>query len=161
MWKRIYEPQPGFQEAYSTEKMCDEALTPLLKYLQDKKICCPCDSDESAIVKWLKEHTNSEIINFCDKDITKKTAQNIMKKCDIVITDPPFNEDGDSFVSFLKENDLNFIIFGHRKWKDLFGLKEYSIKTHKEPIWEHKLYDGRPYKVVGRWYINIKDKEKK
>ena len=157
MWKKIYEPCPGFQEAYSTKEMCDEALTPLLKYLQDKKICCPVDSDESAIVKWLKENTNSEIINFCNRDITKKTAQTIMKKCDLIITDPPFNEDGEIFVSFLKENELNFIIFGHRKWKDLFGLEEHIIETHRYPVWEHVLIDGRPYKVAGRWYKCIKE----
>lgn len=157
MWKKIYEPHPGFQEAYSTKEMCDEALTPLLNYLQDKKICCPCDSDESAIVKWLKENTNSEIINFCTKDITKKPAQTIMKKCDLVITDPPFNEDGEIFVSFLKENDLNFIIFGHKKWKDLFGLEEHIIETHKAPVWEHILIDGRQYGVIGRWYKCIKE----
>lgn len=157
MWKKIYEPSPGFQEAYSTKEMCDEALTPLLKYLQNKKICCPVDSDESAIVKWLKENTNSEIINFCNRDITKKTAQAIIKKCDIVVTDPPFNEDGEIFVSFLTENDLDFIIFGHRKWKDLFGLEEHIIETHHYPLWEHRLYDGRPYKVVGCWYKYIKE----
>lgn len=156
-WKKIYEPQPGFQEAYSTKKMCDDALTPLIDKLQNKKICCPCDSDESAIVKWLKEHTNSEIINFCTKDITKKPAQLIMKKCDLIITDPPFNEDGEIFVSFLKENDLQFIIFGHRKWKDLFGLEEHFVETHPAPIWEHILHDGRPYKVVGQWYKCIKE----
>lgn len=155
MWKKIYEPQPGFQEAYSTTEMCNEAFTPLIDKLQNKKICCPVDSDESAIVKWLKENTNSEIINFCNKDITKKTAQNIMKKCDIVITDPPFNEDGEIFVSFLKESGLTYLIFGHRKWADLFGLKEHIIETHRYYLWEHKLYDGRPYKVVGCWYTNI------
>ena len=157
MWKKIYEPQPGFQEAYSTKEMCDEALTPLLKYLQDKKICCPCDSNESAIVKWLLENTNSGIINFCTKDITKKPAQDIMKKCDLIVTDPPFNEDGEIFVSFLTENDLQFVIFGHRKWKDLFGLEQHIIETHKVPIWEHVLRDGKPYKVIGQWYKCIKE----
>ena len=156
-WKKIYEPSPGFQEAYSTKEMCDEALKPLLKYLQDKKICCPVDSDESAIVKWLKENTNSEIINFCTKDITKKPAQTIMKKCDLIITDPPFNEDGEIFVSFLKENDLSFVIFGHCEWKDLFGLEEHVIETHPAPLWVHVLRDGRQYKVVGRWYKYIKE----
>ena len=157
MWKRIYEPSPGFQEAYSTTKMCDEALTPLLKYLQDKKICCPCDSDESAIVKWLKENTNSEIINFCNRDITKKTAQNIMKKCDIVITDPPFNEDGEIFIQFLKESDLDYIVFGKLDWEKEFGLDVYYLRKF---IWEHRLYDGRPYNVVGHWYKCIKEEKK-
>lgn len=88
---------------YTQNDKCDEFYTPrygvipLLKYIPKhvKNIWCPCDTEESNIVKVLKEagynvtcsHI-SEGIDFLDQNLTGKAY-------DMIITNPPYSNKDD------------------------------------------------------------------
>lgn len=158
MLKRVYSPtQIGFQEAYSTEEMCEIAFRPIINLLQNKKICCPCDSKNSAIVKWLKKNTNSEIINFCNLDVTGDKAKEKMLGC-LVITDPPFDPRVlEPFVEWLLETKTDFLILSpyyNYDYRTKYPVFEY--KCQDSPKWRHTLIDGSDHYVTGRWISNKK-----
>lgn len=46
-------------EFYTLYEECELIFRPIVKDLMNKKIHCPADSEDSNIVKWLKENTNS------------------------------------------------------------------------------------------------------
>ena len=158
MLKKIYDPhQIGFQEAYSTEEMCEIAFRPIVDLLQDKTICCPCDSKKSAIVKWLSKNTNSKIINFSNLDVNGDKAKERMSGC-LVITDPPFDPRVlEPFVEWLLETKTDFLILSpyyNYDYRTKYPVLEY--KCQESPKWRHTLIDGSDHYVTGRWITNIK-----
>ena len=157
MLPKIYKPGPGFQEAYSTIEMVETILSPINEYLQNKTIFCPCDCDESSFVIWLKENTNSNIINVGDKDVNGEESREIMKTVDLVITDPPFaKEVFDPFIEFMKSNNIKFLMLGPYKINYCDDMVS-EYKCQEDIFWKHKLVTGEPHKVRGRMYTNDKE----
>lgn len=157
---KVYDPHKiGFQEAYSTEEMCEIAFRPIVDLLQNKKICCPCDSKDSQIVKWLQKNTNSKITYFSTLDITSKKAQDKMLN-HFIITDPPFDPRVlEPFVEWLLETKTDFLILSpyyNYDYRTKYPVYEY--KCQESPKWRHTLIDGSDHYVTGRWISNKKIK---
>lgn len=153
---KVYDPhQKGFQEAYSTEEMCEIAFRPIIKLLQDKQICCPCDSKNSQIVQWLQKNTNSEITYFSTLDVNSVKAKNKMLN-KFVITDPPFDPRVlEPFVEWLLETKTDFLILSpyyNYDYRTKYPVFEY--KCQESPKWRHTLIDGKDHYVTGRWISN-------
>lgn len=132
---------------------------------KDKIIYCPCDTDESNFVKFFKDNKDfygykkllytsiNDGVSF-DSDYCKE----LMKKCDIVVTNPPFS----MFRQFYKQLlDLgkDFIILGPStaiNYEEVFN----SIKDEKVFIGEsisngHTKFikpDGSLKEVNVRWF---------
>lgn len=162
-WNKVYTLEPGFQEAYSTMEMWDYILGPIKDLFTNKVVCCPCDSDESKCVQWLKENTMCSIINFGDQDMNSIEARTEMMLSDYVITDPPFNKEAlHPFVEYLCNHNIKFIILGPYA-DDLRRLhpdiKELSTENPSYPFWPSTLIDGTPHRVRGRIYTNIKERQ--
>lgn len=158
MLKKVYDPhQKGFQEAYSTEEMCEIAFRPICEYLQDKEICCPCDSKNSQIVKWLQKNTNSNITYFANLDVNGKKAREKMSG-KLVITDPPFDPRVlEPFVEWLLETKTDFIILSpYYNYDYRTKYQVYEYKCQDSPKWRHTLIDGSDHYVTGRWITNKK-----
>lgn len=155
---KVYKPGPGFQEAYSTEEMCETTFRPIIDLLQDKKICCPCDSKKSEIYKWLKKNTNSELINFSNLDIIGKKAKEKMNGY-LIITDPPFDKRVlEPFVEWLLQSKNDFLILSpyyNYDYRTKYPVLEY--KCQESPKIKHKLIDGSDHYVTGRWITNLKE----
>ena len=89
---------------YEEVKEIFERYIPI-EELKDKIIYCPCDSDESNFVIYLKEHKDDiqykELIYTSDDF---NTHLDLFEKCDIIITNPPFSKIVKEFISILKKS---------------------------------------------------------
>lgn len=92
--------------------------------LKDKIIYCPCDSDESNFVIYLKEHKEDlqykELIYTWDD---YNTHLDLFEKCDIIITNPPFSKLIKEFIPILNKVNKKFFILG-----SLISLPNYYNK---------------------------------
>ena len=81
--------------------------------LKDKIIYCPCDSDESNFVIYLKEHKDDiqykELIYTSDDF---NTHLDLFEQCDIIITNPPFSKIIKEFIPILNKVNKKFFILG-------------------------------------------------
>ena len=136
--------------------------------LKDKIIYCPCDSDESNFVIYLKEHKDDiqykELIYTSDDF---NTHLDLFEKCDIIITNPPFSKIIKEFIPILKKVNKKFFIFGSiiSMINFYFKFDEYIKFQRHYPFYSFKRPDGS-YKLVPYVYIynldnvNINFKEK-
>jgi len=102
-------------------------------YLKDKIIYCNCDSKNSNFVKYFID--NKDNIQYKELIYTSNDYRDnidLLKKCDVVITNPPFSLLRE-FVKMLIENNKDFIIvstllsLGYVTFFDFY--KSYKIKT--------------------------------
>lgn len=102
--------------------------------LKDKIIYCPCDSDKSNFVVYLKEH--KEYIGYKELIYTSddyNTHLELFEKCDIVITNPPFSKLIKEFIPILNKVNKKFFILGslisiwsyYNKFNDKENVKFY------------------------------------
>lgn len=91
-WEKNKENK-NFNEFYTLYEECEKIFRPIIDQLQNKHIHCPCDDENSNIVKWLKENTSSYITysGLPDIDMNSEKAKELMLKADMVITNPPFS----------------------------------------------------------------------
>ena len=84
-----------------------------IEELKDKIIYCPCDSDKSNFVIYLKEHKDDiqykELIYTSDD---YNTHLDLFEKCDIIITNPPFSKIIKEFIPILNKVNKKFFILG-------------------------------------------------
>lgn len=84
-----------------------------IEELKDKIIYCPCDSDESNFVIYLKEHKDD--IQYKELIYTSDDYNNhldLFEKCDIIITNPPFSKIIKEFIPILNKVNKKFFILG-------------------------------------------------
>lgn len=102
-----------FNELYTLPEEAKKFLDPYKKYLEGKKIYCPCDSENSAIVKYLKNNVDCEVFYQYEKDFNSEEIRAEMLKCDVIVTNPPFRmKELRPLVEFILENNLDFILWG-------------------------------------------------
>lgn len=135
--------------------------------LRDKIIYCNCDTPESNFVKYLtaiKEewgiediwHTSlAEGVSY-DSD----EARELLAKCDIVITNPPFSKVRAEFMPLLIESGKQFLFIGNLNMatmKEIFPLirdgKLWTGYTHPKQF----LQPDGSYKKFGNclWWTNL------
>lgn len=111
-WKKSINDD-SFNELYTLPEEAKKFLDPYKKYLEGKKIYCPCDSEDSAIVKYLKNNVNCEVFYQWKKDFNSEEIRAEMLKCDVIVTNPPFRmKELRPLVNFILENHLDFIFWG-------------------------------------------------
>lgn len=147
--------KPHFNELYTTEEMAELFLIPYKKYFtKNKTIVCPCDTEDSEIVKWLTNNTKAKVIFFGDKDMNSEDARLIMNQADWVITNPPFTYNVfKPFLDWLIDNKKNFLIFGPNLPPQLHTERKcYEIEFRNE--YPHTDKDGKLFYVRGKFYSN-------
>lgn len=99
-----------------------------IEELKDKIIYCPCDSDESNFVIYLKEHKDDiqykELIYTSDD---YNTHLDLFEKCDIIITNPPFSKIIKEFIPILNKVNKKFFILG-----SMVTLWKYAIMLNND-----------------------------
>lgn len=139
---------------YEEVKEIFERYIPI-EELKDKIIYCPCDSDESNFVIYLKEHKDDiqykELIYTSDDF---NTHLDLFEKCDIIITNPPFSKIIKEFIPILKKVNKKFFIFGSIASMIKFFYKfDEDIKFQRHyPYYSFKRPDGS-YNLVPYVYI--------
>lgn len=113
LWKKSFSNDPSFNELYTLPEEAKKFLDPYKKYIEGKKVYCPCDSEDSAIVNYLKNNVDCEVFYQYEKDFNSEEIRAEMLKCDVIVTNPPFRmKELRPLVEFILENNLDFILWG-------------------------------------------------
>jgi hypothetical protein len=121
-------------EFYTQLPDIEKELVNYKDHFKDKVIYCNCDSEESNFVKYFK--ANRDTLKYKRLIYTGignggKFEDNIdlLKQCDIVVTNPPFSIFRD-FISLMMEYDKKFLVIGSMNaitYKEIFK----HIKNNK------------------------------
>ena len=154
-------------EFYSRYEDIEKELVHYKDYLHDKIVYCNCDVPESNFVRFLNDvkkewgikdvwHTSlDEGVSF-DSDY----AKDLLSKCDIVITNPPFSITRERFVPMLEESGKQFLFIGNLNMatmREIFPLirdgKLWTGYTHPKEF----LQPDGTYKKFGNclWWTNM------
>ena len=163
---------PLFNEFYTTREQCEvifDEMIPIINEQTNKDkitVCCPCDSEQSEIPKYLAEHTNWLIDYFGDLDMNSEEARERMFNADVIITNPPFKlSEWRPFAEWLIANKKQFFIFGpilaHRNKKLLKLITQHTMtfkpKNHKANMYNYKCPDGSLQRIaLTQYYTTYK-----
>lgn len=125
-------------EFYTLYKDVKTECDNYMSHFFNKIIYCNCDTENSAFVKYFKELKQQKIIKdiWCSgglggDDFRSKKSIELLKKADLIITNPPFSLFRD-FIDLLIKYDKKFLIIGNKNaiaYRNVFSL----IKDNK--IW--------------------------
>lgn len=141
-------------EYYTPYDLIEKHLSPIIDEIRDKKIICPCDSEESNFYKYLKD-------NGC-KNIT--LAQDFYKvnynDYDVCITNPPFSII-DDFIGLLISSNIKFMIIGGWQIPNYMWFIRVNESTYDFIHWSELIHVKNwtnINKEIGiRWYSNVKN----
>lgn len=160
-----------FNEFYTTKKQCDvifSVMIPIINKQEHNKhlhICCPCDSEQSEIPKYLSEHSDWTIDYFGDLDFNGEEARERMLKADVIITNPPFRmKEWRPFIEWLIANNKKFFIFGPLLQSSSYKLLQhvlnhtmlYMPNTHKSNVYDYSRPDGTQKHAITFFYTTYK-----
>ena len=161
-----------FNEFYTTKEQCDIIFSDIVPIIYQQndckplKVCCPCDGEQSEIVKYFKLMCPDwELDYFNDLDFNSEEARDRMLKADVIITNPPFRmKEWRPFITWLITNKKNFFIWGpllqsgSRKLLKFIIDNEYIYinKEHKSNVWMYNLPDGSQKPANTEFYTSYK-----
>lgn len=158
---------PSFNEFYTTKELCEiifDEMIPIINEQTNKdkiSVCCPCDTEQSEIPKYLLEHTNWSINYFGDLDMNSKEARERMLNADVIITNPPFKmSEWRPFVEWLITNKKRFFIFGpilmssNKKLLKLVSDNTiwFRPRTSKSNMYNYNIPDGSKQRVATTFF---------
>lgn len=79
-------------ECYTSDWLVQDLLTPVLPHLRGLRVLSPCDSEESAYVKFLSKYAEEYGYEYRYSDSDMFINPDV-EWCDIVITNPPFSKE--------------------------------------------------------------------
>lgn len=163
---------PTFNEFYTTAEQCDIIFSDMIPIMHKEndykplKVCCPCDGEQSEIVKYFKLHCSDwDIDYFNDLDFNSEEARGRMLKADVIITNPPFRmKEWRPFVEWLIANNKKFFIWGPLLYSCSQELIKYvtehayiySNKEHKHNVWAYNRPDGTQKPAITFFYTSYK-----
>ena len=163
---------PTFNEFYTTAEQCDIIFSEMIPIMYKQndckplKVCCPCDGEQSEIVKYFKLFCPDwEIDYFNDLDFNSEEARDRMLKADVIITNPPFRmKEWRPFVEWLIANNKKFFIWGpilHSVNQKLLKYVTehtyiYLNKEHKHNVWAYNRPDGTQKPAATVFYTSYK-----
>ena len=137
-------------EWYTKYEYVNKELNHWKDFLKNKTVYCPCDTADSAFVKWC-ENNNISVLHSClPTDFRSPRAADYFKKCDIVITNPPF--------SLLREL-YNIIKFFDKDFILLAPNTCFGYKNIKEDILQNKFFVG--YETPSGMFFDMPDGSQK
>lgn len=163
---------PTFNEFYTTAEQCDIIFSEMIPIMHKEndckplKVCCPCDGEQSEIVKYFKLNCPDwDIDYFNDLDFNNEEARDRMLKADVIITNPPFKmKEWRPFVEWLIANNKKFFIWGPLLQSSSQKLLKYvtdhayiySNKEHKCNTWAYNRPDGTQKPAITFFYTSYK-----
>lgn len=120
------------------------------------KVYCPCDTEDSEIVKYLQNETKA-IVKYTSDDYYKH--EDLYNWCDIIITNPPFTK-WTAWFKWLQKFNKKFIILmpvfnvaNNNYVNELLTKRElfidYKVRYFKRP-------DGTKRDVLTVWLTNLR-----
>ena len=145
---------PKNDEFYTRYVDISKELGNYTQCLSNKVIYCNCDSEKSNFVKYFIDNKDKirykEFIHSSSDFRSNENIENL-KRCDVVITNPPFSLFRE-FIQILVDNQKDFLIvspllaFGYKAVVDLF--KSGRIKTGYNQLTD---FDNTPKKSRCGW----------
>lgn len=155
-------------EYYTQYSTIERELIYYKDYLRGKIVYCNCDTPDSNFVKFLNDvkqswdiaevwHTSLNEGYPFDSDY----AIDLLKKCDVVISNPPFSL-FNQYISLLFEYNKDFLIIGNVvavNYEEMFyrikdNAVRYGVTIHSGHT-KFIIPDGSLKEVSVRWYTNI------
>lgn len=102
-------------EFYTQRKDVENELQHYVKHFNDKVIYCNCDTESSEFVKYFQDNAKALGIKellYSSCDFRSEESINLLKKADIVVTNPPFSLFRE-YVAQLMAYDKQFLIMGN------------------------------------------------
>lgn len=97
-------------EWYTQYEDVDRELSHYTAFLMNKTVYLPCDREDSAFVKWFKDHDELGCTVWRTEDDFRLPKNiELMKKADVIITNPPFSKIKEFLIPLL-ENNKKFIV---------------------------------------------------
>ena len=149
-------------EYYTRYTDIEKEISKYADYLKDKIIYCNCDSENSNFVKYFID--NKDNIQYKEFIYTSNDFRDnidVLKKCDIMITNPPFSLLRE-FVKTIVEYNKDFIIvapllsLGYVTFFDFY--KSYKIKTGYNTI---SKFDNITRNIPCIWLTTLPVKKEK
>lgn len=163
---------PTFNEFYTTKYQCDIIFADVIPiiYKQNSckslKVCCPCDGEQSEIVKHFKLICPDwELDYFDDLDVNSEEARERMLKADVIITNPPFSmKVWRPFIEWLITNNKKFFLWGPITQGGAMKLLKlimdnayiYRNTAHKANTWMYNRPDGLQKPAATIFYTSYK-----
>lgn len=146
--------------------------------LSDKVVYCNCDDESSNFVKYFSQAGSCKDLIYTNSDFRIRKNINVLKKVDVVVTNPPFSLFRE-YIQQLMEYNKRFLVLGNllsfsckeifphimqnkiwfgvsiKKGDIQFRMPEYYPLTSKNGAWIGE--DGNKYvKVTNiRWFTNM------
>ena len=144
-------------EFYTKYCTIEKELVYYKDYLKGKIVYCNCDKPESNFVKFLNNVKSSwGIREVWHKSIQEGYSIDLLKKCDVVITNPPFSL-FKQYIDLLFKYNKDFLVIGNVvavNYENVF----YQFKSN-ELHYGVTIHNGHTKfitkKVSVRWYTNI------
>ena len=106
IYKSIFGGRIAFNDEYYTRK--EDVEVALSKVdLSDKKVYCPCDSEESEFVKYFQQLGKCKELRYNSDDFRKHSED--WEWADVIVTNPPFSL-ATEFGKWIKRFDKRYIV---------------------------------------------------
>lgn len=142
----------GDSDEYYTPIEMVEAIFKNIRpeYIKDKIIYCPCDSDESKFVIYLKE--NKDRLRYKELIYTSddfNLHRDLFLRSDLVVTNPPFSKNS-QFYRLMQDLKCNFVVITAPSsaayvWK--YGFSLFCFEMGKSVHFENKKFQDKDHKV--------------
>jgi len=151
-------------EFYTLYEDIEKELKYYSEYFENKVVYCNCDTKDSNFYKYFKE--NFEVLKLKDLlisdglDFRSEESINLLKKCDVVVTNPPFSLAGD-FLAQLVDYNKDYIFIGHDTFITLklpFALfREGKFFVGNNKVRDFVTPEKEIKSVNCHWFTNLKD----
>lgn len=106
IYKTIFGGKIAFNDDYYTRKEDVEAGLSKVD-LSDKKVYCPCDSEESEFVKYFRKPGKCKELRYNSDDFRKHPED--WEWADVIVTNPPFSLNNE-FGKWIKRFDKRYVL---------------------------------------------------
>ena len=121
--------------------------------LSDKIVYCPCDSEESAFVKYFKETDNCKELIYTSDDMF--THEDLFRKADVIVTNPPFSLATKMFDKLIIPNNKDFIMIEQNTFLKVFLIRKLSVSVYG--VITHFFCNNELKKINCKWYTSIRN----
>lgn len=106
IYKSIFGGKIAFNDEYYTRKEDVEAALSRVD-LSDKKVYCPCDSEESEFVKYFQQPGKCKELRYSSNDFRKHDED--WEWADVIVTNPPFSLQTE-FGKYIKRFNKRYVL---------------------------------------------------
>lgn len=121
--------------------------------LSDKIVYCPCDSAESAFVKYFKKSNNCKELIYTSDDMF--THEDLFRKADVIVTNPPFSLACKMFTELIIPNNKDFIIIEQNVFLKYFLIRKLPIHVYGRIT--HFIHNNEIKEIHCKWFTSIRN----